>query len=162
MAPDTTRPAGQAGGPEDSLLDCLFPGAAAAFLSGYPATPFHQAGAASRFPAFVREISLDWLCEHYKGSLDLHANDSRPVTVHAADRDAALWLARRCAGVTFGRIERFVPGLRAWCAELAAKLELPPHAARPRCNAFASPRSAGYQFHFHYEGALLVQLEGEK
>lgn len=145
-----------------SPLERLFPGSAAAFLASYPGTPFHAAGPLSRLPPFAGELSLGWLSEHYTDRLDLHADDSRPVSIDAAGPEAVLWLLERCGGITFERIERFVPGLQAWCAELAAELALPPHATRPRCNAFASPRSSGYQFHFHYEGALLVQLDGHK
>ncbi len=152
---------GSTGEPQ-SILDRLFPGSAAAFLASYPASPFHREGAVSRLPAFLQDLSLDWLCERYTDELDLHAHDSRPVTVKAAGPDAVLWLLQRCGGITFDRIERFVPGLEGWCADLAVQLRLPAHAARPRCNAFASPASSGYQFHFHYEGALLVQLEGRK
>ena len=143
------------------LADCLFPGAMESFLSSYPGTPFHRDGPVSRFPAFIQDLSLDWLSERYTDRIDLHAHDSRPVTVQA-DRDAILWLVQRCAGITFDRIERFVPGLQGWCAELAELVELPRHAGLPRCNAFASPRSSGYRFHFHHEGAVLVQLEGRK
>ena len=148
--------------PIESALDCLFPGSAAAFLDGYPRTPFHQDGPLARLPAFIRDLSLASIGERYTGELDLHARDSRPVSVQAAGPDAILWLLQRCGGITFDRIERFVPGLDGWCAELAAQLGLPRHVARPRCNAFASPASSGYQYHFHYEGALLVQLEGRK
>jgi hypothetical protein len=143
-------------------LACLFPGDEARFFARYPEAPFAADGELSRFPAFLQELSLEWLCERYRGELDLHAADSRPVTVRADGLDATLWLLQRSAGVTFDRIERFVPGLQDWCTQLADELQLPGHVERPRCNAFASPRSSGYQFHFHYEGALLVQLEGLK
>ena len=145
-----------------TVLKRLFEGDIQAFLSHYPTRPFHHWGALDRMPSEIAELSVEKLSQICRGDLSLHAHDSRPVTVHRPDPDLTRWLLQRSAGMTFGNIENGLPELSGWCSELAKELCLPEHVRRPRCNAFCSPRSGGYQFHFHYEGALLVQVQGRK
>lgn len=145
-----------------SVLDYLFPGCVERFFAHYPRSPICCDGPLARFPSFVSDLSIASLAEVYRGDVALHSADSRPVTITDPDAGAIAWLAERCDGITFERIERVIPGIADWCRELADLLALPKHVERPRCNAFSSPKSSGYRFHFHYEGALLVQLAGEK
>jgi len=148
--------------PTLSVLDHLFPGRTQDFFAHYPTRPFHCAGPLQRFPATIAELTAERLAEIYRGDIALHSSDSRPVTVRSPDAETITWLASRCDGLTFESIEQIVPELGVWCRELQALLGLPDYAAAPRCNAFSSPRAAGYRFHFHYEGALLVQVCGRK
>lgn len=148
--------------PNPSVLDHLFPGRAHDFFAHYPTRPFHHAGPLRRFPAAIAELTPERIAQIYRGDIALHSADSRPVTIHSPDPETIAWLASRCDGLTFESIEQIIPELGVWCRELVELLGLPAHAARPRCNAFSSPRAAGYRFHFHYEGALLVQVHGRK
>ncbi len=148
--------------PTPSVLTSLFGDRAPEFLEHYPRRPFRHDGPRERLPAFAAELSVTALGQIYRGEIGLHGRDSRPVTVRDPDPDTIAWLAQRSDGLTFERIERLVPGLQAWSRELAERLRLPRHAGAPRCNAFCSPGAAGYPPHFHYEGALLVQLRGRK
>lgn len=145
-----------------SVLDHLFPGRTQEFFAHYPTRPFHHTGPLQRLPEAIAELTAERLGEVYRGDIALHSADSRPVTVHSPDAETIAWLASRCEGLTFESIERIIPELEVWCRELQELLGLPVHAPRPRCNAFSSPRGAGYRFHFHYEGALLVQVRGHK
>ena len=147
---------------EFNILDVLLAGTTEVFWRRFPESPHLAHGPLDRFPEVVRTLSVTTLSEMYSGDINVHGRSSRPVTINGPSPEAVAWLAERAEGITFESVEAAVPELHEWCADLAVALALPRHFGRPRCHAFTSPAAGGYRFHFHYEGALLVQLEGNK
>lgn len=153
-----------------TVLDRLFGDRCKAFLQGYPHEPCVAHGTIDRLGPAVQGLTLAELAPVYRGPVYVHTHESRPIPFELCDESGLMWLLSRCAGLTIHRVERVVERLQSWCADVAEVLSIPPNAQRPHCNAFASPGPShaqaspvdAYPFHFHADGAFLVQLEGRK